>query len=73
MQRVEICVKGLVEERRSDWFEGLQVLPIEPDRTLIAGQVVDHSALFGLPATIRDLGLSLVSVHVTEAESIPDP
>ena len=73
MQRVEICVKGLVDERRSSWFEGLQVIPFKPDRTLIAGQVIDHAALFGLLATIRDLGLSLVSVHVTETAATPDP
>jgi hypothetical protein len=73
MQRVEICIKGLIDEQRSDWFEGLQVIPIEPDRTLIAGQVVDHAALLGLLATIRDLGLALVSVRVTETESIPAP
>jgi hypothetical protein len=66
MQRVEICVKGLVDEGRSTWFEGFKVIPIEPDRTLIAGAIVDHAALFGLLAKIRDLGLSLVSVHVSE-------
>jgi hypothetical protein len=66
MQRVDICVKGLIDERRSDWFHGLQVVPIKPDRTLIAGEIVDQSALFGLLATIRDLGLSLVSVIISE-------
>ncbi len=72
MQRVQICVKALVNERRSAWFEGLRVIPIEPDRTIIAGVVVDHAALFGLLATIRDLGLALVSVHVSETANAPD-
>ena len=70
MQRVLICVKGLVDEQRTDWFEGLQVIPIEPDSTIIAGQVVDHAALYGLLAAIRDLGalppdtdLDVVSVN----------
>jgi hypothetical protein len=67
MQRVEICIRGLVDEQRSAWFEGFQVIPIEPDRTIIAGTIVDHASLFGLLAKIRDLGLSLVSVHVSES------
>ncbi len=66
MQRVEICVEGLVDEQRSAWFEGLQVIPVEPDQTVIVGPVIDQAVLFGLLARVRDLGLRLISVQVTE-------
>jgi hypothetical protein len=63
MLRVEIRVKGQIDEQWSDWFEGLRVAHTEQDETILSGSVADQSALYGLLAKLRDLGLSLISVN----------
>jgi hypothetical protein len=59
----EILVGGVLDSRWSSWFEGLAVSSDEPGQTLIAGPVTDQSALHGLLAKVRDLGLPLLSVR----------
>jgi hypothetical protein len=59
----EIRVGGVLDSRWSSWFEGLAVSSDEPGQTLIAGPVTDQSALHGLLAKVRDLGLPLLSVR----------
>jgi hypothetical protein len=63
--RCEICVEGVLDERWSGWFDGLQIAT-QPssDVTVITGQVADQAALHGLLAKIRDLGLPLISVRM---------
>jgi hypothetical protein len=52
------------------WFEGLAVIPLAGGESLITGQVADQSALLGLLARLRDLGLPLISVlRKTEGET----
>lgn len=62
--RYEIRIEGLLEERWSVWFDGLQIAS-QPSSgvTVIAGQVADQAALHGLLAKIRDLGLPLILVR----------
>jgi hypothetical protein len=60
--RCEIRVRGMLDSRWSDWFEGLQVTSDESGHTLISGPVADQAALHGLLAKVRDLGLPLLSV-----------
>ena len=62
----KICVKGHLGERWSLAFEGLELRadyssdgsPI----TVLTGPIVDQSALYGLVARIRDLGLTLILI-----------
>ena len=62
----EIRVKGHRGERWSLAFEGLELRadyssdgsPI----TVLSGPIVDQSALYGLVARIRDLGLTLILI-----------
>jgi hypothetical protein len=68
MQQVEIRVKGQIEEHWVDWFEGLTITHNDQDETLLRGSVADQSALYGLLAKTRDLGLALISVNCTELE-----
>jgi hypothetical protein len=68
MLRAEIRVKGQIDQDWSDWFEGLTVTHTDQDETILAGEVVDQSALYGLLAKLRDLGLPLVSVSSVEIE-----
>jgi hypothetical protein len=68
MLRAEIRVKGQIDAHWSDWFEGLTVTHTDQEETVLTGLVVDQSALYGLLAKLRDLGLPLLSVNCTEAE-----
>ena len=72
--RYEIRVEGVLGERWSDWFDGLQLTRRPGDVTVIAGEVADQAALHGLLARIRDLGLPLVSVRRLDAgpRALPD-
>ena len=63
MLRVEIRVKGQIDEHWSSWFEDLALTYTDQDETVLSGSVADESALYGLIARLRDLGLALVSVE----------
>ncbi|MCH8135251.1 MAG: hypothetical protein IIB77_04650 [Proteobacteria bacterium] len=60
-----IRVKGLLSDHWSQWFEGLDIHLQEDGTTLLTGPIVDQSALHGIIARIRDLGLPLVSIDQT--------
>ncbi len=61
----EIRVQGHLNESWSLWFDGLTITNSEDGQTVLRGGVEDHAALYGLLAQVRDLGLRLISVHVT--------
>jgi hypothetical protein len=66
MQRVEVRIKGQIDEHWSDWFEGLNIVHTDQGETVLSGLVVDQAALHGLLAKLRDLGLSIVSVNALD-------
>jgi hypothetical protein len=66
MQRVEVRIKGQIDEHWSDWFEGLNIVHTDQGETILSGLVVDQAALHGLLAKLRDLGLSIVSVNALD-------
>lgn len=73
--RIRLRVQGQLD---AAWWPGLfsdLVLTVEPEGTsLLTGMVTDQAALHGLMATIRDLGLSLVSLETTAVlQSQPSP
>ena len=59
----EIRLKGEIDARWAEWFEGLTITLEEDGDTLLAGPVVDQAALHGLLKRVRDLGMALVSVN----------
>lgn len=63
-----IRVKGNLDRKWSDWFDGFTITPQANDETLLTGRVADQCALHGLLAKIRDLGLPLLSVERMEDE-----
>jgi hypothetical protein len=63
MQQVEIRVKGQIDERWSEWLDGLTIRHAEPDETVLTGPIQDQAALYGLIAKLRDLGLPLAAVN----------
>jgi hypothetical protein len=67
-QQVEIRVEGRLDEHWSEWFDGLTIDHSGQDETVLAGLVPDQSAVYGLIAKLRDLGLPLRSVSCVEHE-----
>jgi len=59
----QIKVKGHLEARWSDWFDGLTITHQENGETILSGPIVDQAALHGLLIKVRDLGLVLLSVN----------
>ena len=59
----QIRVRGVLDADWSEWFDGLTVCPQQSGNTVLAGPVRDQSALHGLLAKIRDLGLPLLSIQ----------
>ena len=68
MQRVEIRVKGRIDEHWSNWFGDLAITYTEGDETILSGTVADQSVLYGMLTRLRDLGLSLLSVNHVEVD-----
>ena len=58
----EIRLKGHLDDRWAEWFEGLTLTREDNDETLLTGPVVDQAALHGLLRKVRDLGMPLLSV-----------
>ena len=61
-ERYEIRIKGHLDNRWADWFEGLAITLEDNGDTLLTGPVVDQAALHGLLRKVRDLAMPLLSV-----------
>lgn len=64
----EIRVQGRLASRWSAWFDGLAVTAGDDGTTVLAGPLVDQSALHGVLQKLRDIGLPLLSL----TEASPD-
>ena len=68
----QISVKGYLDERRADWFDGMAIEPQVDAKgisvTRLTGEVVDQAALHGLLRKLYDLGLSLLSTKRIELD-----
>jgi hypothetical protein len=64
----EIRVKGVLDGRWSEWFNGMTLSSDANGETTLSGPVADQAALHGLLARVRDLGVPLVSVRRRGAE-----
>ena len=60
--RYEICVEANLDQSWSQWFTGMAIEPDSDNRTRLIGDVEDQSALHGVLAQVRDLGLEVISV-----------
>jgi hypothetical protein len=64
----QIRVRGILDRKWSDWFDGMDISTQGNGDTLMTGPVVDQAALHGLLHKIRDIGLPLLSVNIVEAQ-----
>ncbi|MFL5733906.1 MAG: hypothetical protein ACJ78Q_11975 [Chloroflexia bacterium] len=67
-----IKVRGLLDDRRLHWFDGMTITQDEGITTL-CGPAADAAALYGLIARVRDLGLTLLSIESEQRETPPYP
>jgi hypothetical protein len=61
-QRYEIRVKGHLGSRWATRFDGLSLTAEDDGTTVIRGAVVDQAALHGVLQTLRDFGITLLSL-----------
>jgi len=63
-----IRVKGNLENKWSEWFDGFSITLQPNAETVLVGVVADQAALHGLLAKVRDLGLPLLEVKRLKSE-----
>lgn len=69
----EIRIKGHLDDKWADWFEGLTITRGDNGETLLRGPVSDQAALHGLLRRVRDLGLPLLSVNLAAPRQANSP
>jgi hypothetical protein len=67
----EIRVKGQLDPRWSEWFDGMAIRHEPNGETTLYGPVADQAALFGLLIKMHNLNLPLVSVNPAAAGATP--
>ncbi len=72
--RYEIRLKGHLDARWTNRFEGLSLSYGSDGTTVLSGPVVDQASLHGVLRKVRDLGLPLLSVIEVEPgqANLPD-
>jgi hypothetical protein len=68
----EIRVKGHLDGRWSEWFDGLEITNLQNGEAMLSGEIVDQAALHGVLAKVGDLNLALVAVS-SEGPQRQDP
>jgi hypothetical protein len=71
--RYEIRFQGHLASRWAASFEGMTLTSPSDGTTVLEGPVADQFALHGLLATLRDLGLPLVSLTHLDADPPTPP
>lgn len=66
METYHIIIRGHLDLKWKDWFDGVIIKHQSNNETLLTGTVKDQSALHGILAKIHNLGLSLLSVNRIE-------
>ena len=67
--RYELRIKGHLDIRWADWFDGLSLAHEGDGTTVLRGPVVDQAALHGLLTKVRDLGMPLIAVTQLDPNS----
>jgi len=62
----EFRLRGHLDDKWADWFEGLTITREDNGETVLRGPIVDQAALHGLLRKVRDLGVPLLSVMQVE-------
>jgi hypothetical protein len=69
----QIRIKGHLDDRWADWFDGLTITLEDNGYTLLTGHGVDQAALHSLLRKVRDLSMPLVSVIHVDPKQVDVP
>ena len=72
-ERYQIRIKGHLDRRWADRFEGFTISLEDNGETLLTGLVVDQAALHGLLRKVRDLGMPLISLNPIDSKGAAKP
>jgi hypothetical protein len=73
MFQTEIRIKGKLNPSWSDWFEEMKVQTNLSGDTILLGNLVDKSAVYGVISRLSSLGFTLISVTCQEENSTGPP
>ena len=62
--RYEIVIRGTIDDRWVHWFSDFE-LAFEGENTHLNGEIADQSALHGVLARLRDLGIPILRIQRT--------
>jgi hypothetical protein len=65
----QIRIRGKLDLRRTEWFDGMAITLGEDGDTLLTGIAEDQAALYGLIRRVRDLGIPLVSIQAVPPDA----
>ena len=69
MQSVVICLREHLDQQWAEWLGGFSMTYTDQNETILTGSLPDQAALYGLIAKLRDLGVTLLAIHVGEQTS----
>ena len=69
--RYEVRVDGVLDDRWSEWFQGLRI-ENQDGETILSGMLPDQPALHGILDKVRDLGLTIVTVRRLPPEQLDE-
>ena len=64
----EIYVKGYIPADWSDWFGGLQITNLSNGDAMLAGELADQAALFGVLNHIHGMRLALLTLATSKGQ-----
>ncbi len=70
MIRYEIRMKGHLDQRWSEWFDGMTITNEENGDAIISGPMVDQAALHSMLVKVFNLNLTLLAVSRVEPDTI---
>jgi hypothetical protein len=66
----EIRVSGQLDEKWSDWFEGMQVKLLKNGEMVLRGAILDQAALMGVLNKLGRLNLALISLRKVKTKNL---
>ena len=67
----QITVKGHLDSQWSAWFDNMMISHEANGEAVLRGPLPDQSALYGVLAKVRDLGLPLLAVTTVAIDELP--
>ncbi|MGE0227617.1 MAG: hypothetical protein AB7I38_02590 [Dehalococcoidia bacterium] len=63
-----ICIDGHLDQRWSDWLEGMVMRHEADGTTTLEGPLADQAALHGVLSRMRDLGVAIISFRRADTQ-----